>query len=67
MYPANFQIGWQFEKQYISAGNFQALVEFFPMIGGLESGKFIPSATFLNGFRVGKAGGSLPLDPLLGL
>jgi hypothetical protein len=63
MYPATFQIGWQFEKQYISAGNFQALVEFFPMIGGLESGKFIPSATFLNGFRVGKAGWEFAFGP----
>ncbi|MFM9945863.1 MAG: hypothetical protein ACKVQB_11600 [Bacteroidia bacterium] len=63
MYPANFQIGWQFEKQYISAGDFQALVEFFPMIGGLESGKFIPSATFLNGFRMGKAGWEFAFGP----
>ena len=54
MYPVNFQIGWQFEKQYISAGDFQALVEFIPMVGGLESGRFIPSVTFLNGFRMGK-------------
>lgn len=66
MYPANFQIGWQFEKQYISAGNFQALVEFIPMIGGLESGKFIPSFTFLNGFRMGKGVGNLHLDLILG-
>ncbi len=63
MYPTNFQIGWQFEKQYISAGDFQALVEFFPMIGGLESGKFIPSATFLNGFRMGKAGWEFAFGP----
>ena len=65
MYPANFQIGWQFEKQYVSAGNFQALVEFFPMIGGLESGKFIPSFTFLNGFRFGKAGWEFAFGPNL--
>ena len=63
MYPANFQIGWQFEKQYISAGNFQALVEFIPMIGGLESGRFIPSFTFLNGFRMGKAGWEFAFGP----
>ncbi len=65
MYPANFQIGWQFEKQYISAGNFQALVEFIPMIGGLESGSFIPSTTFLNGFRMGKVGWELAFGPNL--
>jgi hypothetical protein len=63
MYPATFQIGWQFEKQYISAGNFQALVEFIPMIGGLESGKIIPSATFLNGFRAGKGGWEIAFGP----
>ncbi len=63
MYPATFQIGWQFEKQYISAGNFQALVEFIPMIGGLESGRIIPSATFLNGFRAGKGGWEVAFGP----
>ncbi len=63
MYPVNFQIGWQFEKQYISAGNFQALVEFLPMIGGLESGRFIPSFTFLNGFRMGKGGWEFAFGP----
>ncbi len=65
MYPVNFQIGWQFEKQYISAGNFQALVEFIPTIGGLESGSFIPSTTFLNGFRMGKAGWEIAFGPNL--
>lgn len=63
MFPTNFQIGWQFEKQYISAGDFQALVEFIPMIGGLESGKFIPSATFINGFRMGKKGWEIGFGP----
>lgn len=63
MYPVNFQIGWQFEKQYISAGSFQALVEFIPTIGGLESGKFVPGFTFLNGFRVGKAGWEMAFGP----
>ncbi len=63
MYPLNFQIGWQFEKQYISAGDFQALVEFIPMIGGLESGRIIPSVTFLNGFRIGKAGWEFAFGP----
>jgi len=65
MYPANFQIGWQFEKQYISAGAFQALVEFIPSIGGLESGKFVPSLTFLNGFRFGKANWEMAFGPNL--
>ncbi len=63
MYPTNFQIGWQFEKQYLSAGDFQALVEFIPSIGGLESGKIIPSVTLLNGFRMGKAGWEFAFGP----
>ncbi len=63
MYPTNFQIGWQFEKQYLSAGNFRALIEFIPSIGGLESGKIIPSLTFLNGFRMGKAGWEIAFGP----
>ncbi|MCB9252938.1 MAG: hypothetical protein H6605_10755 [Flavobacteriales bacterium] len=63
MYPVNFQIGWQFEKQYLSAGEFQALVELIPSIGGLESGQFIPSLTLLNGFRMGKAGWEFAFGP----
>lgn len=63
MYPTTFQFGWQKELQYLSAGDFQALVEFFPMIGGLESGKFIPSLTFLNGFRMGKQGWEFAFGP----
>jgi len=58
MFPVNFQFGWQQEFQYISAGNFQALVENIFLIGGLESGKFIPSYTPLLGFRFGKGTGA---------
>lgn len=63
MYPVTSQFGWQKEFQYISAGNFQALIENVFMIGGLESAKFIPSYTFLNGFRVGKAGWEFAFGP----
>lgn len=63
MYPAMFNFGWQKEWQYLSAGNFQALVEFMPMISGLESGRFIPSATFMNGFRMGKGGWEFAFGP----
>ncbi len=58
MYPVTFQFGWQQEFQYISAGSFQALVENIFLIGGLESGKFIPSYTPLLGFRFGKGQGA---------
>ncbi len=33
------------------------------MIGGLESGKFIPSITFMNGFRMGKGGWEFAFGP----
>ena len=54
MYPVAFEFGWQQEIQYISAGNFQALIENIFLIGGLESGRCIPSYTPLLGFRFGK-------------
>jgi hypothetical protein len=63
MYPATFQFGYQQEFQYLSAGNFQALVEFVPLIGGLESGQFIPSLTMLNGFRWSKSGWEFGFGP----
>jgi len=63
MYPAMFQFGWQQEWQYLSAGNFQALVEGVALVGGLESGRFIPSLTFLNGFRFGKGGWEFGFGP----
>jgi len=53
MYPVNFVFGWQQEFQYISAGNFQALVENIFTVGGLESQRFIPSYSPLLGFRFG--------------
>lgn len=63
MFPVNFQFGWQQEVQYISAGNFQALVENILLIGGLESGKFIPSYTPLLGFRFGKGAWEFGFGP----
>lgn len=49
--PYMFQFGYQFEKQYLNEGNFQALFEFIPTVTGLDQGRFIPSVTFLNGLR----------------
>jgi len=51
MFPVITQFGYQFETQYLSAGSFQALLEVIVLVGGLESGKFIPSVSLLNGFR----------------
>jgi hypothetical protein len=43
--------GYQFEKQYISAGEFQALFEFIASINGIESGMVVPSLAILHGMR----------------
>lgn len=49
--PYYFQIGYQFEKQYLSEGKWQALLEILPMVSGVDQGLFIPSLTVLNGIR----------------
>ncbi|PHR26868.1 MAG: hypothetical protein COA38_14095 [Fluviicola sp.] len=67
IFPAISMIGYQFEKQYIGTENFSALFEFIPNISGLEQGKFIPTMSFLNGFRFGKAGWEIAFGPGVGL
>ncbi|MBL7811058.1 MAG: hypothetical protein JNL57_02445 [Bacteroidetes bacterium] len=62
-YPAMFQFGYQFEKQYLNEGNFQALFEFIPNISGIDQGRFIPSFTFLNGLRNNKNGWEFGIGP----
>ncbi len=66
-YPFMINFGYQFEKQYINSGNFQALVEFVPAVTGLDQGLFIPSATALLGFRNNKNGFEFALGPMLNL
>lgn len=63
MYQGTFQFGYQQEVQYLSAGDFQALIEFIGLVGGLESGRFVPSFAFLNGFRWGKSGWEIGFGP----
>jgi len=47
------QFGWQFEKRIFSTSNGTAgLIEFVPLIGGLESNVFLPSLTTLAGLRL---------------
>lgn len=67
MYPTMFQFGWQQELQYLSAGNFQALIEGVFLLGGLESGRLIPSLSIINGFRFGKAGWEFGFGPSIRL
>lgn len=61
--PAMFQFGYQFEKQYLNEGNFQALLEFLPTITGFDQGRFIPSFTLLNGLRNNKSGWEFAIGP----
>lgn len=61
--PYMFQFGYQFERQYLNEGNFQALFEFIPMLSGLDQGRAIPSFTFLNGLRNNHNGWEFAFGP----
>jgi hypothetical protein len=65
--PLMFQFGYQFEKQYLNEGNFQALFEFIPMVTGLDQGLFIPSITLMNGMRNNKSGWEFAFGPTFSL
>ncbi len=65
MYPVNSFIGYQFEQQFLSSGDFQALFEFIPVVTGMESGVFIPSVTVLLGFRFNNTGLEFGLGPVV--
>ncbi|MEL6588785.1 MAG: hypothetical protein AAFQ68_01820 [Bacteroidota bacterium] len=62
-FPMISQLGFQYEIQYMSAGNFQALIETIGLIGGLEQSMFIPSVVILNGFRENKYGFEIGFGP----
>ncbi len=65
--PLFFQFGYQFEKQYLNEGNFQALFEVIPMISGLEQSMFIPNLAILNGFRNSKNGWEFAFGPTVSI
>jgi len=65
MLPIMSQFGYQFEKQYMSAGNVQALLEFLPMVCGMDQGRFVPSFTFMNGFRHSRSGWEFAFGPTI--
>jgi len=47
------QFGWHFERQIIpDGGGPQFVVQFVPMIAGVEYGKFVPGATVAMGIRM---------------
>lgn len=47
------QFGWHFERQVIpDGGGPQFVIQFVPMIAGVEYGKFVPGATLAMGIRM---------------
>ena len=65
--PIMSQFGYQFEKAYITTGNWQALAEIIPMLSGLESNRLIPTLTILNGLRSNKNGWEVAFGPTIDL
>ena len=61
--PIMTQIGYQFEGSYLSAGNFQALIEGLVFLTGVEQNMFNPSLAILNGFRSSKNGWEIGFGP----
>jgi TolB-like protein len=57
------QLGYQFEGSYLSAGDFQALIEGMIFINGIEKDMFSPSFALLNGFRSSKNGWEIGFGP----
>ena len=50
--PVISQFGWQFESRLFRLANgVSGLVEFVPLVGGLEQGQFLPSVSGLLGVR----------------
>lgn len=61
--PVITQFGWQFETQIFSIdGGPSGLVEFIPLVGGLDQGIFLPSASLMFGLRA-KSGLELGFGP----
>ena len=67
MAPVMSNLGYQFEYQYVGTENFSSLVEIIPSLNGLEQGKFLPSLTFMNGFRFGQGGWEFAFGPSFGV
>jgi TolB-like protein len=66
-FPAFFQMGYQFEKQYLNEGKWQALFEFIPLVSGLDQGYLIPSLTVMNGLRSNKNGLEFAIGPSINI
>jgi len=67
LYPVSTVFGYQYESQYLTAGDFAALIEVVGTISGLEAGTVMPSLTFMNGFRFNNSGFEFGLGPVFRL
>lgn len=65
--PIVSQFGYQLEKEYLSAGDFHALIEGLFIISGPEQQLFNPKLVIMNGFRSGKTGLEFAFGPSFGL
>lgn len=65
--PVVSQFGYQLEKEYLSAGNFHALLEGLVMISGPEQQLFNPKLVLMNGFRSSKTGLEFAFGPSFGI
>jgi hypothetical protein len=65
--PIVSQFGWQFETRFLSTPDgFAGLSEWIPLVAGVEQGVFLPSLTWLIGFRTGK-GSEIGFGPNISL
>lgn len=62
--PLMFLFGYQFELQYLTHGDFQALFEIIPNVTGLDQGLFLPSLSLMQGLRH-KSGFEFAFGPIL--
>ena len=65
--PIVSQFGWQFETRFLSTPDgFAGLSEWIPLVAGVDQGVFLPSLSWLIGFRTGK-GNELGFGPNISL
>ncbi|CAG5079785.1 hypothetical protein [Parvicella tangerina] len=65
--PVVSQFGFQLEKEYLSAGNFHALLEGLVVISGPEQQLFNPKLVIMNGFRSSSTGLEFAFGPSFGI
>ena len=65
--PIVTQFGWQFETRFLSTSDgFAGLSEWIPLVAGVEQGVFLPSLSWLVGFRTAK-GNEIGFGPNISL